>query len=158
MLSQKATKLTVALCEKIKDAAFVIYSWEDIFDLLGEDKPESLDDCKQLFEEVRLNACLTLKYKDSDQACFSMTDKARLITQDLEAMTVKTKIKEPMIKTDDSGRSVLVLPSTDNLLKGISGQTATSKVMSFIYGILGGLVGGVIGGLIAYLIISVIGG
>lgn len=143
MLSQKATDLNIALCEKIEGSNFVIMSWEDIFGVLLEEKPDD-NTCRQLFEELRLNACVTLKYKDEEQACFAMTDKARLIAEEIKALVEVEENKETMIKTDENGHAMFVVPKTKMALENISKSKKESSMKSFLAGMLGGVLGGAI--------------
>ena len=152
MLTDKATKLVLALCDKIGSKEYVIYSWEDVAKCY--DEKSSIDDVKALFEEGRLNQCLTQKYKDDDEVCFAITDKALLIRHDYNALTNATEDAAPLVKTDEDGNSVLVLPTSNEQLKKIKkGTRALSyKLTAFLYGLLGGVLGGAIVYVIIYLL------
>ena len=139
MLSESATKLIISLCDKINGKDFVIYSWDDVKASYGEDV--ALDDVKQLFEEARLNLCITQKYKDDDEVCFAMTDKALLIKQDCELLKKAEKTNEQVIKTDEEGNSVIVIPKTTAEVKAQK-KKLSIKIQAFLFGILGGLLGG----------------
>lgn len=155
MLSQIATDLTIALSKQISNTSFVIYSWEDIAALLSnEEKSCSKEECKNIFEEIRLNGCLIVKYKDDEEVCFSMTDKALVLTQELEALSKKENIKETMVKTDESGHATFVMPTTQVALDNITkkNSSVSSKAKNFFIGFLGGIVGGAV----LYAIIEII--
>ena len=153
MLSESATKLVMNLCEKISGKDFVIYSWDEVKNCYGED--EALDDVKKVFEEARLNLCITQKYKDDDEVCFAMTDKALLIKQDYELMLKAEKTKEKVIKTDEAGNSVIVLPKTSKEVMAQKKKPLSIKITAFLYGILGGVLGGGIICAIMYLVQSI---
>lgn len=148
MLSQSATDLNIALCEKIEGNNFVIFAWEDIAALMEECEISS---CQELFEELRLNACVNLKYKDEEQACFSMTDKARIITSEIQALLNTEGEQETLVKTDSDGNAVFVIPKTKAALENISNKK-TSKIGGFWAGFLGGIVSSGIFYAIIYLI------
>ena len=153
MLSESATKLILNLCNKIEGKEYVIYSWDEVKACYDDDV--ALEEVQQLFEEARLNLCITQKYKDDDEVCFSMTDKARLIKQDCELMLKAEKKKEKVIKTDEAGNSVIVLPKTSNEVMAQKKQNRaplSQRLISFLYGILGGVLGGGIIYAIIYLI------
>ena len=128
------------LCEKINGKDFVIYSWDDLKACYGEDV--ALDDVKKIFEEARLNLCVTQKYMDEDEVCFQVTDKALLIKQDYELLKKAEKTKEKVIKTDDEGNSVIVLPKTSAEVAAQPKKKLSFKIEAFLYGILGGVLGG----------------
>ena len=144
MLSEKATKLTMGLCDKIGSKEYVIYSWEDVAKAYGEDIDVS--EIKELFEDVRLNQCINQKYKDDEEVCFAITDKALLIKQDYEALTKVEENAAPLVKTDESGNSVIVIPKSAQQLQSITKQPKklSVKLTAFLYGILGGAVGGAV--------------
>ncbi len=150
MLSESATKLIIALGEKTGGKEYVIYSWDEIAKSLGEECV--VDEIKPLFEEARLNQCLTQKYKDDDEVCFALTDKGLLIKQDYELMLKQEETQEKVIKTDESGNSVIVLPKTSNEIVPIKKKGLSYKVSAFLYGILGGALGGAIVCGIMYLV------
>ena len=81
MLSERATKLVMGLTKVISGKEYVIYSWDEVAKCCDE-KDVTLDEVKNIFEEVRLNQCLNQKYKDDDEVCFALTDKALLIKND----------------------------------------------------------------------------
>ena len=152
MLSESATKLIMDLCGKINGSDFVIYTWEEVKNTYDENA--ALEDVQEIFEEARLNLCINQKYKDDDEVCFSMTDKARLIKQDYELMK-KAEVKhEKVIKTDDAGNSVIVLPKTSHEVVAVQKKTLSNKIASFLYGILGGVLGGGVVCAIMYLILN----
>jgi len=152
MLSESATKLIMDLCGKINGSDFVIYTWEEVKNTYDENA--ALEDVQEIFEEARLNLCINQKYKDDDEVCFSMTDKARLIKQDYELMK-KAEVKhEKVIKTDDAGNSVIVLPKTSHEVVAVHKKTLSNKIASFLYGILGGVLGGGVVCAIMYLILN----
>ncbi|MBE5763723.1 MAG: hypothetical protein E7338_05860 [Clostridiales bacterium] len=140
MLSESATKLVMNLCNKISGKEYVIYSWEEVKNCYGEDV--ALEDVKSIFEEARLNLCITQKYKDADEVCFSMTDKALLIKQDYELMLKAEKTQQKVIKTDEAGNSVIVLPKTSKEVVAQTKKPLSFKITAFLYGILGGVLGG----------------
>ncbi len=148
MLSEKATNLTVKLCSEIKSTVggkdFKILSWEEIAKIAGLDGVD--EDLKQTFEELRLNQCIVQKYKDDEEVCFALTDKAILLKQDLDTMekVKKNEISTPIVKTDDEGNSVVVLPKSNHeLQKQYQPKTKVSqKVSMFFTGLFGGAVGG----------------
>ena len=152
MLTESATKLVMALCEKTKGSEYKIYTWDEVKSYYDENA--ALEDVKSIFEEARLNLCINQKYKDDDEVCFCMTDKARLIKQDYEILEKAEKKKEKVIKTDDAGNSVIVLPKTSKEVVEVKKKTLSFKVASFLYGILGGVLGGGIICAIMYLIQS----
>ena len=144
MLSHAATELTIALSKQITDTSFVIYSWQDIASLILNDKEVSIEECKKLFEEIRINGCLVVKYKDDEEVCFSSTDKAVVLVQEMEALSNQNSIQETMVKTDESGHATIVMPTTQKALDKINKKKSLSaKFSNFIYGILGGIVGGI---------------
>ena len=153
MLSHAATELTIALSKQITDTSFVIYSWQDVASLILSDKEVSIEECKKLFEEIRINGCLVVKYKDDEEVCFSLTDKAVVLVQEMEALSNQNSIQETMVKTDESGHATIVMPTTQKALDKINKKKSLSaKFSNFIYGILGGIVGGII----VYAIIEII--
>ena len=152
MLSESATKLVMALCDKINGKEYVIYSWDEVKN--SYDQKAALEDVQKIFEEARLNLCINQKYKDDDEVCFTMTDKARLIKQDYELLEKAEETHEKVIKTDDAGNSVIVLPKTSHEVVAAKKKTLSYKVTSFLYGIFGGVLGGGIIYAIIYLVQS----
>ncbi len=144
MLSERATKLVMGLSKVISGKEYVIYSWDEVAKCFDE-KDVSLDEVKNVFEEVRLNQCLNQKYKDDDEVCFALTDKALLIKNDYEVLEKAKISKEKVIKTDEQGNSVIVIPKTENEIAPI---TKKPKIIfnlgAFLWGILGGGFGGAI--------------
>ena len=156
MLSDKATQLTIALVEKIDakvGGAYKIFGWDEIAPLVGKETVDQ--ELKDLFEEVRLNSCLTLKYKDDNEVCFAMTDKAILLKQDLDAMKIaqEGKVEAPMVKVDDQGNSMVVLHSSKIYLQIVDNKSkAPSRISSFFAGIGGGALGGALIYAIIYIV------
>ena len=144
MLTEKATKLTMGLCENIGSKEYVIYSWDEVAKCYSEDA--DINEIKELFEEVRLNQCVNQKYKDDDEVCFAITDKALLIKHDYEAMEKAEKTATPLVKTDDNGNSVIVIPQSAPQLEKYTKKKKTLglKLTAFLYGLLGGVLGGAI--------------
>lgn len=142
MLTDKAAKLVLGLCDKIGSKEYVIYSWEEVAKCLSEDA--DINEVKDLFEESRLNQCISKKYEDDNEVCFAVTDKALLIKHDYVALKNAEEDATPLVQADDSGNAVLVLPkSTQELNKIKEGRrTISIKVAAFLYGILGGILGG----------------
>lgn len=143
MLSENATKLLIGLCNKINGKEYVIYSWDEVAKANEEELP--IDEIKEIFEEARLNQCLSQKYKDDDEVCFAVTDKALLIKQDYELIKKAEVSQEKLIKTDESGNSVIVLPKTSHevaQIQKLEKKKLSFRLGAFIYGILGGILGG----------------
>ncbi|MCR4874444.1 MAG: hypothetical protein K5923_01710 [Clostridia bacterium] len=144
MLSERATKLVMGLSKVISGKEYVIYSWDEVAKCFDE-KDVAIDEIKNVFEEVRLNQCINQKYKDDDEVCFALTDKALLIKNDYEVLEKAKVSKEQVIKTDEQGNSVIVIPKTEN---EIAPLTKSPKVIfnlgAFLWGILGGGLGGAI--------------
>ena len=154
MLTNKATDLILGLCDKIGSKEYVIYSWEEVAKCY--DKKAEISEIQELFEEARLNNCVNQKYKDDDEVCFAITDKALLIKHDYKALKKAEEDATPLVKADDEGNAVLVLPtSTQEFNKIKEGRrTLSIKVSAFLYGLLGGALGGGIVYGIIYLIVS----
>ena len=132
----------MGLCSKIGSKEYVIYSWDEVAKCFGDDA--DLAEVKELFEEVRLNQCINQKYKDDDEVCFAITDKALLIKHDYEAMEKAEKTATPLVKTDESGNSVIVIPQSAPQLEKYTKpkKTLGFRLTAFLYGILGGVLGG----------------
>ena len=132
----------MGLCSKIGSKEYVIYSWDEVAKCFGDDA--DLSEVKELFEEVRLNQCINQKYKDDDEVCFAITDKALLIKHDYEAMEKAEKTATPLVKTDESGNSVIVIPQSAPQLEKYTKpkKTLGFRLTAFLYGILGGVLGG----------------
>ena len=160
MLSKLATALVISLCDSVKKDSYVVMNFSDIAKKIDLEDNEAF---QEIWEDVRLNGCVTIKYKDKTQACFTMTDKARLITQDVKAMQL---IKEPkkseenndqndvpmILNTDEMGRNIFVMPQSESVIK----RTKKNKSHSFLWGILGGIIGGIISGGILYFILNML--
>ena len=142
----------MGLCKAIEGKEYVIYSWEEV--AACYDKDVAPEEVKAFFEEVRLNQCINQKYADSDEVCFALTDKARLIKQDVEILAKAEAKKEKVIKTDESGNSVIVIPKTTAEVKTMKRKPMGIRLLGFLYGILGGLLGGSIICAIMYLVQS----
>ena len=151
MLTDKAAKLVIGLCDKIGSKEYVIYSWEDVAKCL-DDKAD-VEEVKTLFEQVRINGCVNQKYKDDEEVCFAMSDKGLLIKHDYQALKSAEEDATPLVQADESGNAVLVLPKSSQELHKIKRNVST-KVVAFLYGILGGVLGGAIVYGIIYLIQS----
>jgi len=135
----------MGLCDKIGSKEYVIYSWEDVAKAYGEDI--EVADVKEIFEDIRLNQCIIQKYKDDEEVCFAITDKARLIKQDYEALTKVEENAAPLVKTDESGNSVIVIPKSSQELQKYVPQKKKklgARIEAFLFGILGGALGGAI--------------
>ena len=132
----------MGLCSKIGSKEYVIYSWDEVAKCFDDDA--DLAEVKELFEEVRLNQCVNQKYKDDDEVCFAITDKALLIKHDYEAMEKAEKTATPLVKTDESGNSVIVIPQSAPQLEKYTKpkKTLGFRLTAFLYGILGGVLGG----------------
>ena len=83
-----------------------------------------------------------------------MTDKALVLTQELEALSKKENIKETMVKTDESGHATFVMPTTQVALDNITKKN--SSVSSKAKNVCRGFLGGIVGGALLYAIIEII--
>lgn len=139
MLSETATKLIIALGKKTGGKDYVIYTWNEVKEAFGEDI--AVEEIQNLFEEARLNQCVSQKYRDDDEVCFALTDKGLLIKQDYELLMKQEETKQTVIKTDESGNSVIVLPKASHEIAPVK-KGLSIKITAFLYGLLGGVLGG----------------
>lgn len=161
MLSKTQTQYLVVLTDKFLEHGFVIQEWDELKSLCLEGM--DFDEC---WEQLNVNGCLTIKFKDAEQVCFKLTDRARLLVQDYKIMQQQVEISaKTMLQSDSMGRTIMVVPQEDNAEdENLSKQSQTDnktkvrKNRGFWSGLIGGLLGGLLsGGGIFYLLSTLIG-
>ncbi len=161
MLTVQQTQFLSKLSHNFQDKGYVIQEWNDIFDLLGDEKPDNTT-CKEMWEQIKINNCIIIKFKDEEQVCFCMTDKAKLLCQEFDLMQQQAQEKSAVISQDSLERTVMVLPDSSQIEKIIDTKATKPKfrykVGAFFAGLLGGVLGGFLsGGAVFYLLQSLIG-
>ncbi|MGN0771334.1 MAG: hypothetical protein ACI4MI_01980 [Christensenellales bacterium] len=143
MLSQQATEFLSRLCAAIPSGKYTIKEWRELSTFLDDES-----DAKGLFDQLKINGCVDVKYKSDDEVCFALTDKATLVSQEFNSL-IKQDEKAQVVTTN-AGNVIVV--SQENQTKA----APKGRLASFIYGLLGGLLGGCIGGGAVYAILSML--
>ncbi|MEG1394487.1 MAG: hypothetical protein RSD04_01925 [Clostridia bacterium] len=168
MLTGQSTEVLQKLCDLLQDGAYKVLEWKEIFDA------EEFDDAtaKKIWRELKFNQCVDVKFSDEEEVCFAVTDKSRLIVQELAQMALEKLSKNTFVKTDNQGRTCVVIPNEElqDSSQAVANAVATVNlptkkqgkkggIKAFFWGVLGGLFGGGIGGGIVYAILNfLIGG
>ena len=166
MLSNVSTIYLAKLCEKYPDNKYTILEWEELRAFAdGQDD----FDFDAVWKELKINGCVTVKYKDETEVCFTLTDKSRVVVQEYKVLmeqiaaqadeTAQEEMKETFIKTDAQGNVVLVgggsaLAGTTEKKRRF--ELKKIKKSAFGSGFLGGLLSGGVMGLIFGAIAAVI--
>lgn len=184
MLSNTSTRYLVELCDKYPENKYVVVEWPELKSL-WEYAPEDFD-FDESWKELKMNECIVYKYKDEDEVCFTLTDKARVLVQeykmfieqtlasqqvsssaqkssskkiDEQALTNEQReiLKDTFVKTDSDGRTVMVMPK-EAAEKKKRFEFKKIKQSAFAGGFVGGLISGLIFGIIFGIIGGIIGG
>lgn len=178
MLSNTSTRYLSELCDKYPENKYVVVEWTELKEL-WENAPEDFD-FEETWNELKINNCVVYKYKDDEEVCFTLTDKARVIVQEYKvlveqaiaaqqaAMKASSKkqdddevidqngeglLKDSYVQTRDDGSTVVIMPQ-GTVEKKKRFELKALKHNAFASGFLGGLIsGGVLG-----LIFGIIGG
>ncbi|MDE5991152.1 MAG: hypothetical protein K2H36_06180 [Clostridia bacterium] len=155
MLSQKSTLYLVALCDKYPDNKYIVVEWSDLIAL--NTLEEENFDIAEVWNELKMNGCLIIKYKDDDEVCFTLTDKARVIVQEYKVLTEQmskqseeksdTPIGETFLKTDENG-SLMFMPGGNEVARKRKFELKKMKKSAMGRGFFGGLISGAICGLL----------
>lgn len=172
MLSNTTTRYLAELCDKFPDNKYVVVEWSELKSM-WKDAPEDFD-FDESFKELKMNDCIIYKYKDEDEVCFTLTDKARVLIQEYrvfieqavaaqqtakktvakkgdkeEQLSAEQKeiIKDSYVQAGADGRAVMIMP-TEVAEKKKKFEFKRIKQNAFASGFLGGLVGGLVFGLI----------
>ena len=156
MLSNKSTLYLVTLCDKYPDNKYIVVEWRDLIALNTTD--EGNFDIAEVWNELKMNGCLIIKYKDEDEVCFTLTDKARVIVQEykvlMEQMSKQseeektdTPIGETFIRTDENG-SLMFMPGGNESARKRKFELKKMKKSAMGRGFFGGLISGGICGLL----------
>ncbi len=168
MLTNAATLYLVDLCDKFTDNKYVVVEWGELSALSSQ--PAENFDVNATWKELKMNGCVVNKYADSEEVCFMLTDKARVLVQEYKVLMEQMKAQEDAqsqediahsyIKTDEQG-SLVVMPTSAVAAKKKRFEVKKLKKSAFTSGMLGGLIsGGVLGlifGLLGGLIVNLIG-
>ena len=165
MLTNSATLYLVDLCDKYPENKYVVSEWEDLRAISTQE--DTNFDLKALWKELKMNGCLTHKYADDDEVCFTLTDKARVLVQEYKAYLEQMKARESeegqeeekldnaYIKTDENGSLVVVPPSSEAVKKkrfdikklkkgamsrGFWGGLISGAIAGFVFGVIGGII------------------
>lgn len=162
MLTNSATLYLVDICDKYPDNKYIVVEWQDL-KAINTQQDDSFD-LNALWKELKMNGCIINKYSDEDEVCFTLTDKARVLAQEYKAYLEQLKaqaeaegeertdeLDNAFIKTDESG-SLVVMPSSGNVVKKRKFDVKKVKKSAMSRGFLGGLLSGSIMGLIFGLI------
>lgn len=159
MLTNTATLYLVNLCDGYPDNKFVVVEWNDLKSLGNFEEGVELS---EMWKELKMNGCIINKYADSEEVCFSLTDKARVLVQEykvlMEQMAAQEKddkekqsLDNSYIKTDENG-SLVIMPSSGEVIKKRKFELKELKKSAMGRGFLGGLLsGGIIGAIFGVL-------
>lgn len=180
MLSNTSTRYLAELCDKYPENKYVVVEWPELKEL-WEYAPEDFD-FDESWKELKMNNCIVYKYKDEDEVCFTLTDKARVLVQEYKVLveqalnaqqpapkTVSRKtesedfhheqeqiLKDAYVQTNPDGRTVMIMPK-DVAEKKKRFEFKKIKQNAFAAGFIGGLVSGLICGIIFGIIGGIIG-
>lgn len=123
MLSNTSTRYLAELCDKYPENKYIIVEWDELKSL-WEKAPEDFD-FDDTWNEIKINNCIEYKYKDEEEVCFTLTDKARVIVQDYKvllekALAAQQAAMKASLKKPDDEESV---DSNEDLLKDTYVQT-----------------------------------
>ena len=161
MLSNTSTQYLVDLCDKYPENKYVVVEWSDLIALNSREEGFNITD---VWNELKMNGCLIIKYKDEDEVCFTLTDKSRVIVQEykllIEQAAKQSEDKsdgegETFIKTDENG-SLMFMPGATESVKKRKFELKKLKKSALGRGFLGGLISGGICGLLFGLIGGII--
>lgn len=185
MLSNTNTRFLAELCDKYPENKYIIVEWTELKSL-WDSAPEDFD-FDEAWNELKINNCVVYKYKDDEEVCFTLTDKARVIVQeykvlveqaiaaqqaamkasakkqdddDLSTQNSEAFLKDTYMQTRDDGSTVVIMPQS-TVEKKKKFELKELKHNAFASGFIGGLIsGGVLGlifGLIGGIIAKLIG-
>lgn len=144
MLDKDGVALLSKLCAMTEGDKFSVLDWTDVFD-------GGLDDAgRSLWKSLLQQGCVTVKYSDEESVCFAVTLKGRNMNEELATMHVVGDEDKTVVRTDASGRPVMVVRD-ENFFENMR-KKLHSRSIGFIWGVIGGIIGGVIGGTVVALI------
>lgn len=144
MLDKNGVALLSKVCGLTEGERFYVYDWTDIFE---EGKDENGE---KNWRDLIQQGCVNVKYSDEESVCFAVTFKGRNINEELATMQVVTDENQAVVRTDASGRPVMVVKD-DSFFENLR-KKLRSRTIGFVWGIVGGVIGGIIGGTIVALI------
>lgn len=172
MLSNTSTRYLAELCDKYPENKYVVAEWSELKGLWQNAPEDFVFD--ESWNELKMNSCIVYKYKDEEEVCFTLTDKARVIVQEYKvlveqaiaaqqaAIKASSKkhgdeqeiadqqaeiLKDTYVQTGDDGRTVVIMPQTA-VEKKKKFELKSLKQNAFVGGFVGGLVSGIVFGLI----------
>ena len=163
MLTISQSELLVNLYDKYFGKGYVIAEWDELFCLYSQEQ-FTQDDFFDSWEQLKVDNCIIQKFRDNEQVCFCLTDKAKSISQDFVVMQEQTlSHSNAVVQTDSLGRTIVVLPKNQTIEESINEvaqnskkeAVRSSKSKGFWSGLLGGIFGGLISGGALYYFLSV---